>query len=83
MSKTKLLVCFATLLAITLSPSPASATSAADAYLKNVQKGDLNLRGVGRMSFGPNGLLLVTEPGSASVVAIDAIESFPVRIPTS
>lgn len=79
MSKIKPLLCLAALLAITIAPTSASAISAADAFLKNVQQGDLSLRSVGRMSFGPNGLLLVAEPGSASVVAIDTGDTGPVK----
>ena len=79
MSKNKLLICLAALLAFALVPVSTAAKSAADAYLKNVQKGDLSLRSVGRMSFGPNGLLLVADPSSAAVVAIDTGDTGPVK----
>lgn len=79
MNKNKLLACLSALLLIAAVPVVASAKSASDAYLKDVQKGDLSLRSIGRMSFGPHGLLLVAEPGSATVVAIDTGDTGPVK----
>ncbi len=40
-------------------------------YLANTQTGNLTFKGMGRMSFGPDGLLLIADASPASVVAID------------
>lgn len=47
--------------------------------LKNAQKGGLELRSVGRLGFGPGGLLLMSDPKSASVLAIDTGDTGPVE----
>ena len=47
--------------------------------LQNVQDGGLEIGLAGRMSFGPNGLLLVADTGNGSVVAIDTGDSGPVK----
>ena len=48
-----------------------SAPVAASSALKNPQTGGLKLQSASSLSFGPGGLLLVAESGSASVVAIE------------
>jgi hypothetical protein len=45
--------------------------------LKGASQGDLALKSIGVMSFGADGLLLVAEPGSASIVAIETGDKGP------
>lgn len=45
--------------------------AAAATYLKSPETSGLVLKSAGKISFGPSGLLLVSDPSSASVVAID------------
>src|SRR4051812_6816892 len=45
--------------------------------LKGAAQGDLPLKSIGVISFGPEGLLLVAEPGSASIVAIETGDKGP------
>ncbi len=52
--------------------------SASD-FLKKPQANGLELKSVGRVSFGPNGLMLVSDPVSASIVAIDTADTGPVK----
>ncbi len=54
-------------------------TLTAASYLKDAATGDPKLRSVGAMSFGPGGLLLVTEPRHASIVAIETGDTGPVQ----
>ncbi len=49
----------------------AKETRPASSYLKSPEKSGLVLKSAGKISFGPAGLLLVSDPASASVVAID------------
>ncbi len=53
--------------------------SAAETYFKNAAKGDLEFRSVGKIAFGPAGMLLVSDPRSASVVAIATGDTGPVE----
>ncbi len=48
-----------------------AAPSPVIAHLKDPAKGDPALKSIGSISFGPQGLLLVAEPSSASIVAIE------------
>ena len=50
-----------------------SSLHAADAgrFFKNAQTGDPGLKSIGRLAFGPDGLLLVSDPRSASILAIN------------
>ncbi len=49
-----------------------AAPSAASAhYLKQAQTGGLTIASVSSLAFGPGGLLLVAEPGTGSVVAVE------------
>ena len=57
----------------------AAKDSSAPTVLKNVQTGDLVFKRIGRMSFGPNGLLLVVDRDAASIVAIDTGDRGPVK----
>ncbi len=62
------------------SPSTAVEPKTADkALLKDVQDGGLEISRIGRLSFGPKGILLVTEPSKASVIAIDTGDVGPVK----
>lgn len=47
------------------SPTPT------DFFLKNPGRGAIALKSIGSISFGPQGLLLVAEPGAASIIAVD------------
>ncbi len=72
------------LTSLVLSTSFAFATAAAApksaaAHLANIQKGNLQMRDIGRLSFGPGGLLLAAEPAAAAIVAIDTGDTGPVR----
>jgi len=51
----------------------------AASHLKDAATGDPKLRSVGAMSFGPGGLLLVTEPRHAAIVAIETGDTGPVQ----
>lgn len=84
---TKRLFCLTTatvgvcaLLAFASVPPAAAAdkSSAADLFFKNAQHGNPNLKSIGTLSFGPQGLLLVAEPRSAAIVAIDTGDTGPV-----
>jgi len=48
-------------------------------YLKNIQTGNPEFKSIGRMSFGPQGLLVVADTGSASIVVIDTGDRGPMR----
>ncbi len=56
-----------------------SSLHAADAgrFFKNAQKGDPGLKSIGRLAFGPDGLLLVSDPRSASILAINTSDVGP------
>ena len=45
--------------------------------LKNPVKADPALKSIGPISFGPGGLLLIAEPGAASVIAVDTGDTAP------
>ncbi|NDA69190.1 MAG: hypothetical protein EBY09_21610, partial [Verrucomicrobia bacterium] len=51
----------------------------AASHLKDAATGDPKLRSIGAMSFGPGGLLLVTEPRHAAIVAIETGDTGPVQ----
>ena len=46
---------------------------ASAALIESPQKGGLKISSLSALSFGPEGLLLVAEPGTASVLAIQKI----------
>ncbi len=75
--------CLAILLTTALYFSPVTTADAETkdsvAILANVQEGDTGIKRVGRMSFAPNGVLLVADIGTASVVAIDTGDTGPVK----
>lgn len=55
-----------------------SATASA-ALIESPQKGSLQLKSLSSLSFGPEGLLLVAEPGTASVLAIETGDAAPAK----
>jgi hypothetical protein len=71
------------LLAVTATfNSPAQAApkpAGAQAFLQNPQKGNPGLKSIGKISFGPHGLLLIAEPRAASFVAIATGDTGPVQ----
>lgn len=70
--------CCSLLLAALVSPLPA-AEQAAEAYFKNPSKGGLEFSSSGKIAFGPSGILLVSDPRSAAVVAIETGDTGPVK----
>ena len=67
------LVCSSFFLSAADKP-PASAAR----FLKNPQKGDLGFKSIGRLAFGPDGLLLLSDPQGAAVLAINTSDTGPV-----
>ncbi|WP_298868975.1 hypothetical protein [uncultured Gimesia sp.] len=51
----------------------------ASKYLKNVQKGNPNLKSVGKITFGPGGLLVVADPAKATITVIDTHDLGPMK----
>ena len=70
----------AALLTLALSAASAVPLSAAS-LLESPQSGGLSLKSVSSLSFGPDGILLVADPSSQSVFAIDTKDSGPVAEP--
>ena len=56
----------------------AKETGQASSYLKSPEKSGLALKSAGKISFGPDGLFLVSDPRAASVVAIETGDLGPV-----
>ncbi|QDT95515.1 hypothetical protein [Gimesia aquarii] len=52
---------------------------AASKYLKNVQKGNPDFKSVGKITFGPSGLLVVADPAKATVTVIDTHDLGPLK----
>jgi hypothetical protein len=70
MNKTTVL--FASLLGSAICAHAAiNAQSPIEALLKNPAKGDPALKSIGALSFGPRGVLLIAEPGTPAIVAVD------------
>jgi hypothetical protein len=57
----------------------AAGKSAAEQFLKEAQKSGLALGSAGPIAFGPAGLLLVGEPRSAAIVAMDTGDTGPMK----
>ena len=57
----------------------AAPVAASETLLKNVQTGGLKIQSASSLSFGPDGLLLIAEKGSASVVAVETGDVGPVQ----
>ena len=51
----------------------------AASWFKNPEKSDLELKSAGKIAFGPDGMLLISDPRSASVVAVDSGDSGPIQ----
>jgi hypothetical protein len=51
----------------------------ASSLFKNPESGGLELKSVGKISFGPDGMLLISDPKSASVVAVDTKDAGPIK----
>jgi hypothetical protein len=87
MKNVALSVLTAGLLAFLFSTYPGSSDSshaaapktAAAKQIDNVQVGNPGFKRIGRLGFGPDGLLLVADPASAAVVAIDTGDKGPVE----
>lgn len=52
---------------------------AANKYLKNVQKGNPNFKSVGKIAFGPGGLLVVADPAKSTITVIDTHDVGPMK----
>jgi hypothetical protein len=58
--------------------APGAIVEKPNAALKNPIKGDLALKSIGQLAFGADGLLLIAEPGSAALTAVDTGDVGPV-----
>ncbi|MBQ16997.1 MAG: hypothetical protein CMJ65_07730 [Planctomycetaceae bacterium] len=72
------LILAAGLLSLT-TDAAAPGKKGAERFLKNIQAGDLVIGQIGRMSFGPDGLLLIADRKNGSVVAIDTGDTGPAK----
>ncbi|MFH1300524.1 MAG: hypothetical protein ABIK07_05645 [Planctomycetota bacterium] len=52
---------------------------AASKYLKNVQQGNPGFKSVGKITFGPGGLLVVADPAKATITVIDTHDVGPLK----
>ncbi len=67
------------LLALALSTAaPLSGADSASSYFKKPESSGLELKSVGKIAFGPAGMLLISDPRTASVVAVDTGDTGPV-----
>lgn len=57
--------------------TPVQAEKAAGPYLADVQTGNPGLKSVGSINFGPQGILVVADPQSAAIVAIETGDTGP------
>jgi len=83
MMKSRLAVVLATAVVLgslltLVGTEPTAAGQKSKVLLKNVQHGNPGFKSIGRMSFGPDGILLVADPRGAAVVAIDTGDKGPV-----
>jgi hypothetical protein len=67
------------LAALALSTGLRAGEKSAASYFKNAASGPVELVSSGRIAFGPGGMLLVSDPRSASIVAIDTGDTGPVE----
>ncbi len=58
--------------------APAALADKPSRDLKDPIKGDLALKSIGHLAFGPQGLLLIAEPGASAIVAVDTGDAGPV-----
>lgn len=52
---------------------------AASKYLKNVQSGNPEFKSIGKITFGPGGLLVVADPAKATITVIDTHDVGPLK----
>lgn len=62
----------------TLALSSLVAGESASSYFKRPEASGLELTSTGKIAFGPSGMLLISDPRSASVVAVDTGDTGPV-----
>ena len=72
-----LFLCSALFFAPALSSDLAAETS--KSILADVQTGTVTIKRIGRMSFAPNGVLLIADIGSGAVIAIETGDTGPVK----
>lgn len=67
-------------LTLALAPALFAAETAkpASSFFKQPESGGLELKSAGKIAFGPSGMLLISDPRSASVVAVDTRDDGPV-----
>jgi hypothetical protein len=70
-------LCAALFFVPTLQSDEAAETS--KSILADVQTGSVTIKRIGRMSFAPNGVLLIADIGSGAVVAIETGDTGPVK----
>lgn len=75
----KILSTLFTIVAISLVPGLGTSADSASSLFKGAKEGGLELQSAGKIAFGPHGMLLVSDPRSASVVAIDLEDQGPVE----
>ncbi len=67
------------LLALSLGSAPAAVTvGGAASILQNPVKADPGLKSIGTIKFGPAGVLFITEPSGASIIALETGDNGPV-----
>ncbi len=63
---------------VSLSMAPVTrAEEVAERFFENTQKGSLELSSAGKIAFGPDGLLLISDPRAAVIVAVDTGDTGP------
>ena len=72
-----LLLCATLFFAPALQPDLAAEIS--KSILADVQTGTVTIKRIGRMSFAPNGVLLIADIGSGAVIAIETGDTGPVK----
>lgn len=73
------LLAILTLVALPGAASAADANESAQSYFKSPQKGGFVLQSAGQIGFGPAGMLLISDPKSTSVVALDTGDAGPLQ----
>lgn len=79
MKTATLLPALSALLALPLATLAADSKDSASSYFKQPQKGGLEIQSAGQIGFGPSGMLLVSDPKSTSVLAIDTGDAGPLQ----
>lgn len=73
----KILLSTLTLLTIPLAQTMAAESAAT--FFKGAVSGGVELKSIGKIAFGPAGMLLISDPVSASIVAVDTGDTGPVK----